>query len=182
MLSENTKEKFTGKNEKNSEEYSKPLISSMDIKCALRDYLNTEMGNKNNSHINNNSKLKLNNEELELRDSNEKLKKNENKNKIILSSDLNNQKLIPNNGINTEFRNDNLLNSKNFNSSERELFDRIRQQEGKGGYVKNKLRRLVFTYLFIYLLFYYFGVEYSVLLYKVYCRFLTLLCFSYDTI
>ena len=180
MLSENTKEKFTGKNEKNSEEYSKPLISSMDIKCALRDYLNTEMGNKNNSQINYNSKLKLNNEELELRDSNEKLK--ENKNKIILPSDLNNQKLIPNNGINTEFRNDNSLNSKNINSSERELFDRIRQQEGKGGYVKNKLRRLVFNYLFIYLFFYYFGVEYSVLLYKVYRGFLTLLCFSYDTI
>ena len=114
----------------------------MDIKCALRDYLNTEMGNKNNSNINNNSKLKLNNEDLELKDSNEKFKKNDYKNKINSSySDISNQKLIPNNGINTEFKNDNSLNSKNLNSSERDLFDRIRQHEGKEGYVKNKLRR-----------------------------------------
>jgi hypothetical protein len=151
--SENTKEKFTGKNEKNSEEYSKPLISSMDIKCALRDYLNTELGNKNNLHFNNNSKLKLNNEELEPKDSNEKLKKNENRNKIISSySDI---------------------DDKNFNSSERELLDRIRRQEGKGGYVKNKLRRLVFAYLFFLLFYDYFGADKFSFLYRI-----ALLCFQ----
>ena len=126
----------------------------MDIKCALRDYLNTELGNKNNS--NTNSRSKSNNEDLELKYSNEKLKKNDNKNKMISSYSNLNEKLIPNNGYDTNSRKDNridyqnkLLYSTNFTRLERELLDRIRQLEGNGGYVKNKLTRLVFFILLL---------------------------------
>ena len=116
-------QKNSGKNERFSNEHSKPLISSTDIKSALRDYLNTELGNKNNSI----SKLKSNSEDLRPRDSNEKV--------------------IPNNGSMTDSKKDpkidpgNLLNSKNFTVADRELLDRIRHQEGKGGYIKSRLRR-----------------------------------------
>ena len=126
----------------------------MDIKYALRDYLNTELGNKNNSNIN--SKLKSNNEDLELKYSNEKLKKNDIKNKMISSYSNINEKLIPNNGYDTNSRKYNridyqnkLLYSTNFTPLERELLDRIRQLEGNGGYVKNKLTRLVFFILLL---------------------------------
>ena len=145
LSSEKIKEKSNGKNGRNLNEYSKPLISSTDIKSALRNYLNTELEKKNNSDL----KLKSDCEDRGFRDSNEKSKNNNNmKNKNISSYSDVNEKLIPNNENKKDLKNEkkidvnnNLLNSKIFTSADRELLDRIRIQEGKGGYVKNKLRR-----------------------------------------
>ena len=94
-------------------------------------------------------KLKPDSEDLGYRDSNDKSRNNNNmKNKNISSYHDINEKLIPNNGIIKNMKNDKridenniLLNSKIFTSADRELLDRIRIQEGKGSYVKSKLRR-----------------------------------------
>ena len=94
-------------------------------------------------------KHKYDSEDRGFLDSNDKSKNNNNiRNKNISSYDDINEKLIPNNEMMKNMKNDrkndvndNLLNSKIFTSTDQQVLDRIRIQERKGGYVKNQLRR-----------------------------------------
>lgn len=94
-------------------------------------------------------KHKYDSEDRGFLDSNDKSKNNNNiRNKNISSYDDINEKLIQNNEMIKNVKNDrkndvnnNLLNSKIFTSTDQQVLDRIRIQERKGGYVKNQLRR-----------------------------------------